>query len=224
MGFKVIKESILQANDNIASDIKARMDTEKVFVFNLISSPGSGKTSLLEALAPKLNAQGIKFCILTGDCFTTNDAKRLDKAGAPVIQINTGNSCHIDAALIDAALNEVELKGLDLLVVENVGNLVCPAEFDIGEDEKVAVLSVPEGEDKPLKYPLLFSESRLIILNKIDLIKHTDFDLQLCGNNIANVNSKAKVVESSCKTGEGIDGFVEWIKERIETKKGEKRI
>lgn len=219
MGFKVIKKSILLANDNVASTIKERMDAKKIFVFNLISSPGAGKTSLLEEITPKLNAKGIKFCVLAGDCFTANDAERLDKAGAFVVQINTGNSCHIDANLIDAALDEIKFDGLDLIIVENVGNLVCPAEFDIGEDEKVAVLSIPEGEDKPSKYPLLFSESNLIILNKIDLISYTDFDLQLCENNIANINSKAKVIRSSCKTGEGVDDLVEWIREKIETKK-----
>ncbi|MFH1855647.1 MAG: hydrogenase nickel incorporation protein HypB [Candidatus Omnitrophota bacterium] len=218
MPFKVIKQNILKFNEDRADKIRRTLDKRGVFMVNIISSPGSGKTTLLEKVTPLLKSEEISFAILAGDCFTSNDAVRLDKAGAKVTQINTGNACHIDAQLIQKALKEVNIGELDFVIVENVGNMVCPAEFDLGEDCKIALLSVPEGHDKPLKYPLLFKESELVIINKLDLLKQTDFDLEQCEKNIFKVNPKVCILKMSCRNGRGINAFVKWIKERISNK------
>lgn len=220
MPFKVIKENILKVNDDIAGEIRTALNKNAVFMVNIISSPGSGKTTLLEKIAPALKEEGITFAVFTGDCFTSKDAERLDNAGINVIQINTGNSCHIDANLIASALKEVELKKLDFIIIENVGNIVCPAEFDLGEHCKIALLSVAEGHDKPLKYPLLFKASALVIINKTDLLEYTDFNLPECEKNISAINPRVKILKMSCRSGEGIDNFVEWIKERIKKQRG----
>lgn len=222
MPFKVIKENILKVNDDIAVEIRAVLDENAVFMVNIISSPGSGKTTLLEKIAPALKEEGITFAVFTGDCFTSKDAERLDNVGINVIQINTGNSCHIDANLIASALKEVELNKLDFIIIENVGNIVCPAEFYLGEHSKIALLSVAEGHDKPLKYPLLFRESELVIINKTDLLEYTDFNLPECEKNISAINPHAKILKMSCRTKEGTGGFVEWIKGRVNKKDSSK--
>lgn len=223
MSFKVIKENVLRANNNVAAEIKIALDVAGVLMINIISSPGAGKTSLLEQAGPRLKESGIPFFVLTGDCFTSRDAERMDALDMPVVQINTGNACHIDAQLIKKALAEVDLDGTDLVIVENVGNLVCPAEFDLGEDMKVALLSTAEGHDKPMKYPLLIQECSLALINKTDLLAYVDFDINLCEKIIGDVNPSLEVMRISCKTGEGIDRFMEWITEMIKTKK-EKQI
>ncbi|MDP8258558.1 MAG: hydrogenase nickel incorporation protein HypB [Candidatus Aadella gelida] len=222
MAFKVIKENILKDNDKTASKIRSSLKEKKVFMMNMISSPGAGKTSLLEKAGPLLKKEGISFTILTGDCFTSRDAERMDALSLPVVQINTGNACHIDAGLVRAALSNVEIDGLDLVIVENVGNLVCPAEFDIGEDEKVALLSTAEGHDKPEKYPLLIQESEVALINKTDLLEHVDFDMRYAEKSLCTVNPGIKIIRMSCKTGEGIDNFIEWVKDKIKTKKEQK--
>jgi len=219
MAFKVIKENVLKANDNTASVIRESMKKSKTLMINIISSPGAGKTTLIEKIPLMLKDAGISFAVLTGDCFTSNDATRIDKAGAQVIQINTGNSCHIDAGFIKKAISEINMDGLDLLIVENVGNLVCPAEFDIGEDCKIVILSIPEGDDKPKKYPLVFTESELVLLNKVDLLGHLPFDIDECIKNIQGVNSKAPIIKISSLKGDGIDEFIGWITKRINIKK-----
>jgi len=219
MGFKVIKENIMKTNDDIASGIRKTMEDNGVLMINIISSPGAGKTSFLEKAGPMLRKEGVSFEIITGDCFTSRDAERMDAAGLPVTQINTGNSCHIDAQLVKKAVQEIRMDGLDLVIVENVGNLVCPAEFDIGEDHKISFHSTAEGHDKPLKYPLLVKESDYVIINKTDLIEHTDFDVSFFENSIKKINPRVDILRISCKTGEGIEGFLSWIKERIKEKK-----
>lgn len=219
MAFKVIKENILSANKDVACEIKSSMDQKNILMINIISSPGSGKTSFLEKVGPLLKEANINFTILTGDCFTSRDAERIDKLNLPVVQINTGNACHIDAQLVKKALEEVNLEGLDLVIVENVGNLVCPAEFDIGEDMKIAFLSTPEGADKPLKYPLLVKMSNLAIINKIDLLDYVDFDMDFCQECIKKINPDLDILKISCKTGDGITDFIDWIKQQITIKK-----
>lgn len=220
MAFKVIKENILKLNDDTACVIRESMKKSKTLMINIISSPGAGKTTLIEKIPHMLKDAGIRFAVLTGDCFTTNDAARIDKAGAEVIQINTGNSCHIDAQFIRSAISEINLDGLDLLIVENVGNLVCPAEFDIGEDCKIVILSLPEGDDKPKKYPLVFTESELVMLNKVDLLGHLPFNIDKCIKNIQGVNSKVPIIKISSLTGDGLDEFIGWLTSRINIKKG----
>ncbi len=217
MSFKVIKENILKTNDDIASGIRGSL--KGCLMLNIISSPGSGKTSFLEAVGPRLKEAGISLAIVIGDCFTSRDAERIDRLSIPVVQINTGNACHIDAQLVKKALPEVTDKRLDLIIVENVGNLVCPAEFDIGEDTKIAFMSVTEGHDKPMKYPLLFQECKLVIINKMDLLSYTDFDVSKAEEDIRNIHPRIGLLKISCKTGEGLDGFITWVKDQINEKK-----
>ncbi|MBU1083558.1 MAG: hydrogenase nickel incorporation protein HypB [Candidatus Omnitrophota bacterium] len=219
MAFKVIKENILKENSETAGKIREKMNAGGTFMINIISSPGAGKTSLLESIGPKLREMGIAFVILTGDCFTSRDAERMDALSLPVAQINTGNACHIDAQLVGKALEGEDIQALDLVIVENVGNLVCPAEFDIGEDEKIALLSTPEGHDKPEKYPLLISESSVAVINKIDLLDRLDFDIEYCERSVKKVNPGIKIMRVSCRTGEGVNDLVEWIMHKIKIKK-----
>ncbi len=207
MGFKVIKENILKSNDDVAQIIKESLSKSKTLMINIISSPGAGKTSFLEKIGPMLKDANINTTIISGDCFTSMDAERLDALGLDAIQINTGNACHIDAGLVKKALEGVDLEAADLVIVENVGNLVCPAEFNIGEDFKVAFHSTPEGHDKPIKYPLLTKESRYTILNKMDLLGYLDFDMSFFDRTVLEINPRISILKVSCKTGEGIGAF-----------------
>ncbi|MBF0253139.1 MAG: hydrogenase nickel incorporation protein HypB [Candidatus Omnitrophica bacterium] len=219
MAFKVIKEDIIKANDNVADDIRKKMKEHNVLMLNMISSPGSGKTSLLEKIGPMLKKMDVNAAIVAGDCFTSRDAERLNALDIEVVQINTGNSCHIDAQLVAKSLEGMDFDKLDLIIVENVGNLVCPAEFDIGEDHKIAVFSTAEGEDKPIKYPLLVKESIYGIINKIDLLPYTDFNIDFFRTSIKKLNPNMKIVETSCKTGLGLEELAGWIKEKTNEKK-----
>lgn len=222
MAFKVIEQSVLRANSSVAGKVRKMLASKSIFMINIISSPGAGKTLFLEKVGPLLQKEGIKFDILTGDCFTTRDAERIDAAGLPVVQINTGGACHVDARLVDKALRAVDLEGKDLVIVENVGNLICPAGFDIGEDVKIAFFSTAEGHDKPMKYPMLVKESELAIINKIDLIEHVDFDMSFWEKCVRNVNPGLKVLKMSSRTGEGVEEFVKWIKRKIKNKEEKK--
>lgn len=219
MAFKVIKEDILRANKDMADSIRTSLDVKGVLMINIISSPGAGKTAFLEKIGPILKKENINFTILTGDCFTSADAERIDALDLPVVQINTGNACHIDAQLIRKGIDQYDLSGLDLIIVENVGNLVCPAEFDLGEDMKIAFLSTAEGHDKPSKYPLLIEESALAVINKVDLLEYLDFDMDFCEESINQVNPGLDILQISCKTGYGINKFIDWLKEQIKMKK-----
>ena len=219
MGFKVIKQNVLKENDEVAGVIREMLEDKSVFMVDIISSPGSGKTSLLEKVGPRLKDDGINFIVLTGDCYTTMDAERIDAVGVPVVQINTDGACHLDAQFIKKALKGTGLGKLDLVIIENVGNLVCPAAFDLGEDMKIAVIIAPEGHDKPSKYPLLIEESPMAIINKIDLIPYTDFDIKKCEKAIRDINPDIRIMRTSCRTGEGIDGLVDWFKKEITIKK-----
>src|ERR1051326_6660053 len=176
MNIKVLR-NILEANDQIASRIREQLAAKHITAINLISSPGAGKTSLLEHTIPLLKNR-YRIAVLEGDIATTRDVERIEKLGIPVVQLLTGGACHLEAPLIQRGLGELDLDKLDLLFIENVGNIACPAEFDLGETVKVGVLSVTEGHDKPAKYPLLFHEIGALVLNKMDLLPHTDFDFE----------------------------------------------
>ena len=207
-------QDILGENDKIAAAVHERLASQRVFVLNLLGSPGSGKTTLLEKTMAALKDE-IKMAVIEGDLFTSKDADRIARHGVPVIQINTSGGCHLDALMVEKALADLPTEGLDLLVIENVGNLVCPAEFALGEDAKAVVLSVTEGNDKPLKYPLIFKESALTILNKIDLVPYTDFDVAAAENDIGTIHPGASVLPLSARTGEGMAAWLDWLRARV---------
>ncbi len=207
-----IATKILEANDRIALENRRLFDKAGLFVVNLMSAPGAGKTSILEKTL--LQDCGLRIGVIEGDIAGTDDAERIEKLGAPVVQINTGGACHLDANMIYEVLNDLPLNEIDLLFIENVGNLVCPAEFKVGEDIKVMLLSITEGHDKPLKYPLMFQESSALLLNKIDLAPHLEVDIDKIKKDSLSLNPKLKIFEVSCKTGEGISEWTEWIKDK----------
>ena len=209
MKVKVVT-NILEANDRIAAENKKIFDEAEVYVMNIMSGPGAGKTSLLERTILEFSGR-IKIGVIEGDIAGSDDAERIEKIGAPVIQINTGGGCHLDANMIREVTDDLPLKDLDLLIIENVGNLVCPAEFKLGEDMKVMLLSIAEGHDKPLKYPLMFQESSALVLNKIDLLPYTNVDLEKIRKDSLSLNPNLKIFEVSCKTGEGIKDWTDWV-------------
>ena len=217
-----VVRNVLDAN-NIMADQNRKLFAEKnVFVLNMMSSPGSGKT---ETLVKSLDIlmPDVKCAVVVGDICTTNDADRLAASGVPVVQINTdefGGDCHLAAHVIEAAVGGIDLDAIDLLIIENIGNLVCPAEFDIGEDERVVMLSVTEGEDKPLKYPLMFRECNAALLNKIDLLPYLDCDRQLAVDNILQIHPGIPVFEISAKTQAGFEGWIQWLKDKVAAKLG----
>jgi hydrogenase nickel incorporation protein HypB len=216
-----LRENLLAANDRRAADVRSRLADHRIFFVNLLSSPGSGKTALLEATLARL-ATEMRIAVIEGDIETSADADRLAPFGIPVVQINTGpfgGDCHLAAPLVATVVEQFDLQTLDLLVVENVGNLVCPAEFDIGEDAKVVVLSVAEGEDKPLKYPLVFHESSLALISKVDLLPYLDVSLDLIRENVRRANPVLPVMPISARTGEGLEEWVAWLRAGVASKR-----
>ena len=213
-----VMANILDKNEQIAAEVNKLLSERGIFVFNLLGSPGSGKTSLLERTIAALKDE-LRMAVIEGDLFTSKDAERIARHGVPVVQINTGGGCHLDASMVKNVLDKLALDDLDLIIIENVGNLVCPAEFNIGEDVKVTVLSITEGEDKPLKYPLIFKQSRVAILNKIDLLPYTEFNLQAAVDDITSINPHITLLEASCRTGEGLDRWFDWLRHQVESKK-----
>jgi hydrogenase nickel incorporation protein HypB len=209
-----VQKKVLKENDRIAEELRSRFGSERVLTLNLISSPGAGKTSLLEQSLRHFS-DNVRTAVLTGDIETENDAERLARHGYPVRQITTGGSCHLDARMIEKGLADLGEEGLDVLFIENVGNLVCPASFDLGEDCKIVVLSVTEGDDKPLKYPSTFVKSDLLVLNKIDLLPHVPFDISKAKENAKRVHPEIDILEVSCTTGEGVDAWVRWVENRL---------
>ena len=209
-----LEQDVLQKNNLLAQRNRGYFEARNIFALNFLSSPGSGKTSLLEKIIPALQLH-IPVAVIEGDQQTTNDADRIHALGVPVIQINTGSGCHLDALMVNSAFKELELQNNSLLCIENVGNLVCPAMFDLGEALKVVIISVTEGDDKPLKYPNMFHEADLCILNKIDLLPFVDFDAGKCRENAMRVNHHLEWFEVSAKTGEGLDVWQEWIKNKL---------
>ncbi|MDA8240922.1 MAG: hydrogenase nickel incorporation protein HypB [Nitrospiraceae bacterium] len=206
-----VAAKILEANDRIALENRKIFDGAGVFVVNLMSGPGAGKTSLLEKTLAKKD--GLRIGVIEGDIAGSDDAERIEKFGAPVVQINTGGACHLDANMISDVLDDLPLNEIDLLFIENVGNLVCPAEFKVGEDMKVMLLSIAEGHDKPLKYPLMFQESSALVINKIDLAPYVDVDVSKIRKDALSLNPGLKMFEVSCRTGEGLDAWVQWLRE-----------
>jgi len=205
---------ILEANDRIAAENKKLFKESGLYVINLMSAPGAGKTSLIEKTIQELHGD-LKIGVIEGDIAGFDDARRISNLHVPVVQINTGGACHLDANMISEVLGDLPLKELDLLIIENVGNLVCPAEFKVGENIKVMLLSIAEGDDKPLKYPLMFEESSALILNKIDLLPHTNASIEKIRKNSLSLNRKLKIFEVSCRTGEGIGKWVKWLQSLI---------
>jgi hydrogenase nickel incorporation protein HypB len=212
---------VLDSNDVMAARNREHLQAHGVFVLNMMSSPGSGKTTTLQRTLDLL-MPGLRCAVIVGDICTTRDADRLAASGAPVVQINTdefGGDCHLAAHVIEKAMEEIDLDAIDLLIVENIGNLVCPAEFDIGEDKKVVVLSVTEGEDKPAKYPLMFRVCDALLLNKTDLLPYLDYDKDLVMKSIQQIHPHMPVFEISAKSGAGFNQWIEWLKQEVQTKK-----
>ena len=213
-----VMKNILGENDRVAAENQALFREKKVYVLNLMGSPGSGKTSILEQTMEHLKGE-LSMAVIEGDLFTSKDAERIERHGVPVIQINTAGGCHLDAPMVQKVVNRLELDKLDLLIVENVGNLVCPAEFVVGEDEKAVILSITEGDDKPMKYPLIFKESSVAVLNKIDLLPYTNFNLAGAKEDISTLHPGIDIIEASCSTKQGVDMWCKWLKARVANKK-----
>jgi hydrogenase nickel incorporation protein HypB len=210
-----VMSNIMEKNEEVAAEINAMLTRRGIFTVNLLGSPGCGKTSLVEQTISLLKNE-FHIAIIEGDLYTSKDADRIAAYGAPVVQINTEGGCHLDAAMVKSALNQLNLNELDILIIENVGNLVCPAEFAVGEHAKVVVLSVAEGEDKPLKYPLVFRQSAAVILNKIDLLPYTDFAIDCAVRDISGLNPQAALLQVSCRTGAGVTEWLEWLKQQVQ--------
>jgi hydrogenase nickel incorporation protein HypB len=210
-----VVKNVLDANNRIAEENRKLFDQHKMFVINLMSSPGAGKTSLVERTIVALRDK-YKIAVIEGDIQDTYDADRIAKLDIPVVQINTGGACHIDGNMIREAFPAFDFNKVDLLIVENVGNLVCPAEFKIGENVKIMLLSTPEGADKPAKYPLMFQESAALLINKIDLMPYVDFDLEKARRDSLALNKDLEIFEVSCKMGTGLEGWISWLTKRID--------
>lgn len=216
-----IEEDLLGKNNRLAAANRARFAAHRLLVLNLVSSPGSGKTSILERTLSDLK-NALRFAVLEGDQQTANDAERIAATGVPTHQINTGAGCHLDAHMVGHGVDHFDLAACDILMIENVGNLVCPAGFDLGEDHKVAVLSITEGEDKPLKYPQMFQAADLLLINKLDLLPHLRFDLEKCREFARRVNPRLEIIELSCENGEGMERWYAWLREQVGKKKNQK--
>ncbi|MGE4497893.1 MAG: hydrogenase nickel incorporation protein HypB [Deferribacterales bacterium] len=213
-----VNKRILSKNEELAEALKEGFDRDRTLVLNFVSSPGSGKTTLLSKILVEIQKE-YSVGVIEGDLQTDFDAERIRAAGIPAVQVNTNGSCHLEALDIEKAM--VAFGKLDLLIIENVGNLVCPSSYELGEDAKVCMLSVTEGEDKPAKYPSMFHVSSAFIINKTDLLPYVDFDVQKCRGFALGVNPTLDIFETSCKTGQGLDEFIGWIKAKIRRKKGE---
>ena len=213
MKVKLVK-NILEANDRIAEENKKIFDENGIFVINVMSAPGAGKTTLLEKTIHAIKDK-IAIGVIEGDIATTRDAERIEATGAPVVQINTDGACHLDGNMIRGVMDDLPLSQLDILIIENVGNLVCPAEFKVGENAKVMLLSVTEGDDKPLKYPLMFSEASVLLISKIDLLPHTDFNIAKVKKESLSLNPGLDIIELSAKTGHGMEEWYGWLQERV---------
>ncbi len=207
-----VKEDILSDNNKLANEIRERLRKTNTMLLNLMSSPGSGKTSLILRTAEGLK-QALRIGVIEADIDSVVDAEKIAARGIPAIQLRTGGFCHLDAAMVNQGLNAMSVADLDLLIIENVGNLVCPAEFDTGAHKNVMILSVPEGDDKPLKYPLMFSICDVLLVNKIDYLSLSDFDMAALRKRVLALNPNIKILEVSCKTGSGIEAWTNWLRE-----------
>jgi hydrogenase nickel incorporation protein HypB len=205
-----IAQNILAANESIAEDIHQLLATRGIRTINMMSSPGAGKTSLLERTIERLREQ-VTIGVIEGDIETGNDAERIEAAGAETVQINTRGACHLEAHMVRDALQTIDLTGMKLLFIENIGNLVCPAAWDLGEDLRVVVASTTEGDDKPEKYPQMFAISQIMVLNKIDLIPYVDYSIEKVRRKALAINPNLRIFEVSCRTGEGLDAWCDWL-------------
>ncbi len=211
-----VEQDILYKNNLLAERNRGFFQAKNILALNLVSSPGSGKTTILEKTIKNLS-KSIEFSVIEGDQQSMNDASRIKVAGAPVVQINTGSGCHLDAEMINSAVKELKIHDNSILMIENVGNLVCPALFDLGESFRVVIISVTEGEDKPLKYPYMFQSSNLCIINKIDLLPYVEFNIDKTRQYALRVNKDLQFIELSAKTGEGMDKWYKWLKKMSTT-------
>jgi hydrogenase nickel incorporation protein HypB len=209
-----VVRNILQANERLAAENRRRFDEKGIFAINLMSSPGAGKTSLLEKTIDGMMGR-ISMAVIEGDLQSSYDAERIQRKGVQAVQINTDGGCHLDGNMIQIAMDSLDLDNVDLLVIENVGNLVCPAEFNLGEHDKVMILSVAEGDDKPLKYPLMFQLSTVLLVNKIDLLPYVDCNLATIRERARQLNAAQEIFEVSCRTGEGLDAWFSWLENRV---------
>lgn len=207
-----VKEGILGENDANAQKLQNDLKKEKTFLLNLMASPGAGKTSLVIQTIRNLKNH-LNIGVMEADIDSMVDAQKVSEEGVDTIQIRTGGFCHMDATMVKDGLNEMDTKNLDLMILENVGNLVCPAEFETGATKNAMILSVPEGDDKPLKYPLMFSVCHALVINKIDYLELSDFDVEKCRERVLKLNPDIKIFEVSCRTGEGIEQWAQWLKE-----------
>jgi len=205
-----IKEDILGANEKKARSNQDRLDEHGILAVNIMSSPGAGKTSLIWQTLDRLKLES-RIAVIEGDVASQVDADKLHQHGVPIIQINIPGGCHLDANMVENALDNLPLKELDLIIIENVGNLVCPAEFDLGEHKRVVLSSMPEGDDKPYKYPLMFTEADVMLVNKLDLLPHLDFNASYFCEGITRLNPTVKILQVSCKTGEGLEQWFSWL-------------
>ncbi len=213
-----VVRNVLEANDKIADELRVLFKEKKILVLNLISSPGAGKTSILERTLTDLRHE-FRMAVIEGDLQTDNDARRVAATGAKAVQINTDGGCHLNGNMILEALKSLDTDEIDILFIENVGNLVCPVEFDCGEDAKVALLSVTEGDDKPEKYPLLFNLAQAMVLNKIDLLPYVDFDVARAREFSTKLNKDLPIFEVSCRTQEGLTNWYNWLRGALKAKR-----
>lgn len=205
-----IAQNILVVNESVAEEVRQTLAAYNVRTLNIMSSPGAGKTTLLERTIERLRGR-LRIGVIEGDVETSADAERIEAAGAQTVQINTRASCHLEAHMVRSALAEMDLAGLGLLVIENIGNLVCPAGWDLGEDMRAVVVSTTEGDDKPAKYPQMFAASQVMVINKLDLLPYVDYDVQKVRQQALAVNPHLRIFEVSCRTGEGLDAWCEWL-------------
>lgn len=214
-----IEKKVLSENDKLAMALREKLTAHRVLCLNLVSSPGSGKTRLLERTIGALNSE-LRLALIAGDVQTENDANRLQKAGGKIVHpIVTGGSCHLDARMVTAITDQIALADLDILFVENVGNLVCPSSYDLGEDMKVVLISTTEGDDKPLKYPGMFRRSSVMVINKIDLLGSSEFDMENVRKHALSINGRLEIFETSCRTGKGLDTWFDWLRQQVKRKK-----
>jgi hydrogenase nickel incorporation protein HypB len=213
MEIKVL-QNILNANDQIAEKNRRLLDDNQVFAINIMSSPGAGKTSLILETIKRSKGE-IRVGVIEGDISSSVDAEAVGKEGVAVIQINTGGGCHLDANMVQSALNNLPLKDIDLLIIENVGNLICPANFALGDHRRVIISSIPEGHDKPIKYPVMFHEADIVLLNKTDLLPYVNFNLEAFTQAVQGIKKELAIVPVSCTTGEGIDQWLAWLRKQM---------
>ncbi len=217
MSVITIERKVLEKNDEIAAKNRELFRKKKIFTANLVSSPGSGKTSIVERTLEHFKDR-LNFSVIEGDVQTSLDSERVSKYGVPVVQIVTNGACHLEAKLVNDALLNLELEGTDILFIENVGNLVCPAAYDLGEDMKIVIASTTEGDDKPLKYPRMFLNASVLLINKIDLVPYLNCSLEALKKNALQINPKLKIFELSCTTGEGIENWCGWLESKVQKK------